>query len=249
VKYSRLGLAGLLLLVLLVPSCEWDGHLTLFGYTTRPNYDPQYKTVKVNIFKNPTFWAVVPVPGLEMELTRAIIREIEAKTPYKVVRENADTELVGKVKSFTQGILSYNQLYERREVETNLLAEVAWRDLRTGKLLTAPRRFPGMPLPEEALPSPPALNEDVAGRVLAPIPATPTSPLNQGTTVAPNIPSADQAPAIQPPPDLPIPPIAFQLVRSIGHYRPELGESISTAQKENVDRMATSIVFMMESPW
>jgi hypothetical protein len=252
VKPWTIRFAGLSLLAaatMLYPSCEWDGHFTILGYSTRPNYDTRYKTVKVNIFKNPTFWAVVPVPGLEMQLTQAIVREIEAKTPYKVVRDNADTELIGNIKTFNQGILNYNQLFERREVETTLLVEVAWRDLRTGKFLTAPRRLPGMPLPDEALPTPPALVENAPSRVLAPIPATPTSPLNTGMTEVPGLPGNDAAAVAPPLPGSLIPPLAFQLVRSVGRYIPELGQSISTAQKENVDRMAIQIVSMMEIPW
>jgi hypothetical protein len=253
VKCWKIRLAAVVLvpmaLALALPSCEWDGHFTILGYTTRPNYDTRYKTVKVNIFKNPTFWAVVPVPGLEMELTKAIVREIEAKTPYKVVRDNADTELTGTIKSFTLAILSYNQLFERREVETTLLAEVAWRDLRTGKYLTAPRRVPGMPVPDDALPAVPPLAEGAMGRVLAPIPATPTSPLNTGLTEPPSTPGNDALPGVPVVPGAPAPPLALQLVRSVGRYIPELGQSIATAQKENVDRMAIQIVSMMESPW
>ncbi len=39
------------------------------------------------------------------------------------------------------------------------------------------------------------------------------------------------------------------LVRSLAYYRPELGQSISTAQQDNVNRMADQIVSMMEVPW
>jgi hypothetical protein len=63
--------------------------------------------------------------------------------------------------------------------------------------------------------------------------------------------------AVPPPPGtaLPLllpnapPPWAFTMVSSTAHFRPELGESISTAQKMNVDRMAVQIVSMMENPW
>jgi len=245
----RLGLVLLPAALVLVCSCQWDGNFTILGYSTKPNYDTRYKTVKVNIFKDPTFWAVVPVPGLEMQLTQAIVREIEAKTPYKVVTGNADTELVGSIKSFSKGVLNYNQLYEQREVETVLLCEVAWRDLKTGRYLTAPLRLPGQPVPVEALPSPVALVENAPeSRVLAPITATPTSPLNQGGTDVPSTPTTPQKEPL--PPGAPIaPPLAIQLVRSVGRYIPELGQSISTSQKENVDRMAIQIVSMMEAPW
>ena len=61
-------------------SCESWGHFTFLGYTTRPNYDECIKTVYVPIFDNKTFRR-----GMEFDLTRAVIREIEAKTPFKVV--------------------------------------------------------------------------------------------------------------------------------------------------------------------
>jgi hypothetical protein len=236
--------------------CESGGNFTILGYSTRPNYDTRYKTVRVKIFKNPTFWAVVPVPGLEMQLTQAIVREIEAKTPYKVVSGDADTELSGSIKSFTKGILNYNQLFEQREVETTLLAEVVWRDLRTGYFLTRPGRSPGQPLPPDALAAPPVLGDGpLASTILAPMPATPTSPLTGPGVAAipdPTVPGTPPpgAPGGLPlPPGAPPPPWALQLVRSIAHYRPELGESISTAQQANVNRMAIQIVSMMEAPW
>jgi hypothetical protein len=39
------------------------------------------------------------------------------------------------------------------------------------------------------------------------------------------------------------------VVTSIANFIPELGESITTAQKRNVDRLAVQIVSMMEKPW
>lgn len=39
------------------------------------------------------------------------------------------------------------------------------------------------------------------------------------------------------------------LVRSIAHYRPEIGESIATAQWINCERMAEQICNMMEMAW
>jgi hypothetical protein len=39
------------------------------------------------------------------------------------------------------------------------------------------------------------------------------------------------------------------LVQSIASFIPELGESITTAQQKNVNRLAIQIVSMMESPW
>jgi hypothetical protein len=185
---------------LLLPSCAWDGNFTLLGYTTKPNYDTSIHTVRVPIFKNQTFYR-----GLEFELTRAVVREIEAKTPYKVVSAScdADTELTGNIVQFTKIILNRNQVNEVREAETIMGVEIVWRNLRTGEILSLPKKGPGAP---------------------PPVPA-------------------DLPPGVPPPKPPPV------LVQSVGHFIPEVGGSITTAQKENVDRLAVQVVSMMEVPW
>jgi hypothetical protein len=50
-------------------------------------------------------------------------------------------------------------------------------------------------------------------------------------------------------PKLPGPPYPVVLIRSIAHYRPELGETLTTALWKNYDRMAVQIVSMMEKGW
>src|SRR6516162_4439316 len=79
---------------LVLPSCSGDGHFTVLGYSTKPNYDPNIHTVRVPLFKTSTQIAVPPTVGMEMDLTRAVVREIELPPPFKVVQacENADTE-------------------------------------------------------------------------------------------------------------------------------------------------------------
>jgi hypothetical protein len=182
-------------------SCGWDGQFTVFGYTTQPNYDTCIHTVRVPIFKNNTLYR-----GLEFELTRAVVREIEAKTPFKVVGENAaaDTELTGTIIGLNKNILSRTQLNEVREAETVLAVEVVWRDLRTGDILSRPRPGPGVPPP---------------------------------------VPPPNAPPGTPPPPPPPV------LIQSVGTFAPELGQSITTAEKTNVDRLAIQIVSMMEKPW
>jgi Lipopolysaccharide-assembly len=118
------------------PACAWDGQFSILGYTTRPNYDPGIRTIRVPIFKNNTF-----IRGLEFDLTRAVIREIEARTPFKVVSEDcpADTELTGKITVLTKLAINRTQLNEIREGQTTLGVEIVWRDLRTGEILSQPR--------------------------------------------------------------------------------------------------------------
>src|SRR5262249_53873071 len=181
-----------------VAACSRDGQFCIVGYTTQPNYDTSIRTVRVPIFQNVTYWR-----GLEFDLTRAVVREIELKTPFKVVSDGpADTELLGKILGYTKGILNYNQNGEVRDVETTLGVELVWRDLRPGhfgEILSQPK--PGKP----GQPPPP------------------------------------------PPPPGAKPPVV--LVQSIGGFIPEIGQSLTTAQKQNVDRLAVQIVSMMEKPW
>src|SRR3989442_5642243 len=134
-------------LALFLPSCDGDGNFTILGYTTRPNYDLSIHTVRVPIFRNQTFYR-----GLEFDLTQAVVREIEAKTPYKVVSAgcDADTELTGNIVQFTKIILNRNQVNEVREAETILGVEIVWRNLRTAEILSLPRKGPGAPPPVPA---------------------------------------------------------------------------------------------------
>jgi hypothetical protein len=237
VRLARLLALGL---ALLLPSCEWDGNFTVLGYTTQPNYDLGIRTVRVKMFKNRTFWTTTPVPGLEMELTKAVVREIEQKTPYKVVQDNPDTEITGTIVALTKNPLSYNQLNYARELETTMVVELTWRDLRTGQVLTKPPRRFGHPLPPE---TPVPLAPESAPGLLrtAPIPGTPGLPPEAVAATLPEPPP--------PPPGAPCPPVPPVVVRSVGHFIPELGQSMTTAMQENVNRMAEQIVSEMEKPW
>jgi hypothetical protein len=146
-------------LVLGAAGCAADGHFDFLGYTTRPNYDTNIHTVYVPIFLNHAFQAG-PLRGMEFEVTKDVVREIESKTPYKVVsyREGADTELIGEIILVTKNLLNRTQLNEVREAEFTLTAQVVWRDLRNKELLSQPSPLGGQPPPvpfDPACPLPP----------------------------------------------------------------------------------------------
>ena len=233
---------------LLLPSCAWDGHFDVLGYTTQPNYDTSFKTVRVPIFKSRVNLVGTTGPGLEQDLTEAIVREIQLKTPYKISQGDADTELTGTIIGFTKGLLNYTQLNTVREAETTLIVELVWRDLRTGKILTKATRRPGQPLPVD--PRQPLLPDDLtAGRETV----LPPGIRPNGVISAPIRPSSDiigtgsnEVAVIDPQTREKAVPV---VIRSVGHFRPELGESITTALKENVDRIAVQIVSVMEKGW
>ena len=127
--------------------CTSDGHFSVLGYSSRPNYDPGLRTIYVPIAQNVSYRQ-----GLEFELTRAVIREIEQKSPMKVVscRERADTALEMKVLNRPKMVILPNQLNEVRDAEVQILVEVVWRDLRPGHcgdILTNPKRYDPNELP------------------------------------------------------------------------------------------------------
>jgi hypothetical protein len=239
-RVAALALGGL---AMALPSCEWDGQFTILGYTTKPNYDTRFKTVSVPIFRNKTFWTVTPAPGLEMDLTQAVVREIQARTPYRVVECNADTELTGTVIGFTKASLNTLQFNYPREVETTLVVELVWRDLRTGEVLTRASRRPGTPLPPEIFSS-------ISPDSIVPGAKNPTgilSPPGLPPEMQESRPVAEAVPT--PGPLGPTPPVIPIVLRSVGHFIPELGQSLTTAQQENINRMAIRITEVMEKGW
>lgn len=138
----------------LLASCAGNGHISVLGYTTQPNYDTDVHTVLVPIFRNDTV-RDSSRDGLEFELTRAVIRHIEDKTPYKVVGPDrmADTELVGTIMMFNKVLLNRNQLNEVREAEMVLGVEVVWRHLGTGEILSQMRvKLDPLPAPLDTPP-------------------------------------------------------------------------------------------------
>lgn len=269
-RAALLALAGV---SLTAPACtanqlfSWNnGKPVVFGYGTTPNYDKRYKTIRIKMFKNPTFWAVVPVPGLEMQLTQAIVREIGEKTPYTIVSGDADLEISGSIQSFNKVALNYTQLNEQRDVETTLTASVVLKDLHTGEILSAPaQRAAEPPPPAGLLPGQldPLAASAVPGIASSQLSAVPISPAGQPATLggasppptagnpvpgATNIPGTAGAPPV-PSNAAPVTPILGVLVRSTATYEPEIGGSISTAMQDNCNRMAERIVQMMEVPW
>src|SRR5271154_7095965 len=94
----RFAALAVMLAALALAGCESGGHFTFLGYTTRPNYDTCIKTIYVPIFKCEMMLDETR-RQIPFDLTRAVIREIESKTPYKVIsdRSKADTELTGTV--------------------------------------------------------------------------------------------------------------------------------------------------------
>ncbi len=93
-------------------------------------YDRDVRTVYVPMFESASYRR-----NLGERLTEAVMKEIEAKTPYKVVGSpNADSILSGRIVGETKRVVAENSYDDPRELEVNLQVEVSWVD-RQGSVL------------------------------------------------------------------------------------------------------------------
>ncbi len=102
------------------------------GYTNDWLHPQDVGSVYVEMFDTRSFRR-----GHEYDLTSAICKQIEARTPYKIVsdRDKADTILSGRM-NIGAGILS-SEPYEGRALEREALVSVifTWKNLKTGEIL------------------------------------------------------------------------------------------------------------------
>ena len=125
-KYG--GITIILIVLLSVSGCN-----PFAGYSNESFYQANVSTVYVEMFENSSFRR-----GIEYELTDALGKQIEAKTPYKIVtdRNRADTIISGYLTNVDEGTLTTERQVGRPlEKEVTLSAKVNWKDLRTGELL------------------------------------------------------------------------------------------------------------------
>jgi hypothetical protein len=94
-------------------------------------YPTHIRTVYVPMFESTLYRR-----GWEFQLTEAVVKEIEQKTPFKVVKEcNADTKLTGRIVSLEKDVLAENRQDDPREIAVDYAVEVTWQDLRSGVIL------------------------------------------------------------------------------------------------------------------
>lgn len=104
-------------------------------------YPAHIRTVYVPMFESTSFRR-----NLGERLTEAVQKEIELKTPYKVVHDpNADSVLSGRIVGETKRLVVGGRTGDPREVQVNLRVEVRWID-RWGEVI---RRAEPIPLPPE----------------------------------------------------------------------------------------------------
>lgn len=103
-----------------------SGSLGCAGYQVGAQtlFRPDIRTVHVPVFRSDTLRR-----NLGEWLTEAVIKEIEDRTPYKVVgRERADTVLSGRVLSVSKRVLAENPNDEPRDLDVEFVVEVRWLD-------------------------------------------------------------------------------------------------------------------------
>jgi hypothetical protein len=119
-----------------------SGFPTIFGYHVGADalYDPNIKSVYVTMSYNRAF-QTTPYREVEVEVTRAVVREIGARTKFKVVSdcERADTELRMNVADITKVLVNRTQQNTLREGDIAIHLDVLWIDLRDGKCLSTAR--------------------------------------------------------------------------------------------------------------
>jgi hypothetical protein len=108
------------------------------GYTHGNLYRSDVHSVAVPIFENRTF-----TTGIERELTDAIIKEIQTRTPYFIAPpDRADTELVGVITAVEKSRLNRARGSGLvREMIVKVTVNFEWRDQRTGKVFAARKDF------------------------------------------------------------------------------------------------------------
>jgi len=130
---DRCVVAGLLLACgLALSACGPTTNGGLLGYHAEELFPTDYQTVAVDIFDNRTFYR-----GVEFEVTEAITKEIELRTPYKVVSGDvADTALTGTVQVVREQPLSrVRDGGIPQEMQVIVRVSYEWKDVRAGKVI------------------------------------------------------------------------------------------------------------------
>lgn len=103
----------------------------------RSLYNPNIRTVYIPVVRNET-WR----HELGVQLTEALQKTVELRTPYKVVGDpNADSTLTCRVTTQTKRTVTQARTDEPRALETMVTIELTWTD-RMGNLLMENRFVP-----------------------------------------------------------------------------------------------------------
>lgn len=108
------------------------------GYSTHPLYNAAYHTISVPIAENRSFRQ-----GWEFHLTEALDKNIEFRTPYKIVgsQDKADTVLTCEIVDIQDNVLTRRpDTTIPRETQVTIIVNFTWKD-RNGRLLVERKEF------------------------------------------------------------------------------------------------------------
>ena len=109
------------------------------GYSSL--FRPDLRTIHVPVFESDSFRR-----NLGERLTEAVVKEIESRTPYKVVGStDADSILSGRIVAERKRAVAENINDDVRDIETDLTVEVRWVS-RRGEMLMQRSSMPFGPL-------------------------------------------------------------------------------------------------------
>ncbi len=112
-----------------------------YRFGTQGLYPDYVRTVHVPVFQSESFRR-----DLGERLTEAVIKEIELKTPYKVVaRERAETVLSGRIVDDTKQVIVENFTDDPRDLDIGMRVLVNWTN-RAGQPVQ-PERALNLPAP------------------------------------------------------------------------------------------------------
>jgi hypothetical protein len=99
------------------------------GYSLRPPYKPEIKTVFVPVFRSMSYRQ-----DLNLRLTEAVQKEIMRRTPYKVVGspEGADAILEGMITNADKNLVVESPFNLPRHMTAMITAELKFYDNRPG---------------------------------------------------------------------------------------------------------------------
>jgi hypothetical protein len=127
-NFRRAITAMVLTTTLLSGGCGYQ----MMGVNHASLYRQDIQTVAVPIFLNRTYRR-----GLETELTKSIIQQLEEHSPYKVVpKDRADTILEGEIVTAPVDLLNTDgNTGLPQEQQYTVVINFTWKNLRTGDIL------------------------------------------------------------------------------------------------------------------
>lgn len=101
------------------------------GYMVGNGFGPEIRSVSVPIFQNDTYRR-----NIEYQLTEAVQKEIQNRTPFLLARgDQADTKLTGRIVEVRKDVLGETRFDDPRELQLTIMIRTKWEDLRSGQIL------------------------------------------------------------------------------------------------------------------